>query len=123
MITDAAEVAAMARKAQNPKLVEHMKVAAKNKKPVRKTHTRSGAENPHRKPENPGAQNPHYRASGKTHTTLDTLEGESTCGPTPEAPMTPSEGGDAANPAAANGHATPPPAVPSLLDVLMGRAH
>jgi hypothetical protein len=66
--------AAMARKNQNPRLVARMKrLAPKNQKPVRETHTGPGAENPYRKPNFPGAENPHYRASGKTHTTLETL--------------------------------------------------
>jgi hypothetical protein len=74
MMAEAAKVAELARKNQNLMLVARMKkLAAKNRKPVRKTHTGTGAENQHRKPKFTGAENPHYGVSRETHTTLDTL--------------------------------------------------
>ena len=74
IMVEATAAAAMARKNQNPRLVARMKrLAPKNQKPVRKTQTGPGMENPDRKPKFPDLGNPDYRASRETQTTLDTL--------------------------------------------------
>jgi hypothetical protein len=72
MMAEADYVAHMARKDRNRIAVERAKkLVQKNRRPVRKTHTGTSAENPHRKQKIPGAENPHYRVSGESHTTID----------------------------------------------------